>query len=75
MDARARITVPDVVFVVATLVVLGRLWPVVWDALAANAGVLGADVVYLFRLVLPLAGLVVVSVVFAKALAGSGVRS
>jgi len=74
MDRRARITVPDVVFVVATLVVVASLWPVVWSLLNAQAGSMRPGTVYLFRLLLPFSGLVIIAMIYVKGVAGGAAR-
>jgi hypothetical protein len=73
-DRRGRITIPDVVFVFAVLLVLSELWPVVWALLNANAGEMRTGTVYLFRLILPFSGLVLLAMIYVKSLAGSGVE-
>jgi hypothetical protein len=73
-DRRGRITIPDVVFVFAVLLVLSELWPVVWALLNANAGEMRTGTVHLFRLILPFSGLVLLAMIYVKSLAGSGVE-
>jgi hypothetical protein len=61
---------PDVVFVVFTLAVLGALFPVFNDAFLSSSDVLSLGESYLFQLVLPFAVLVVLATIWRKAIAG-----
>lgn len=70
MRSRARITVPDIVYVLASLAILGALYPVLADGIASNVGELDTGTLYLIRLVLPMAILILFSMVYVKATAG-----
>lgn len=70
MTDRARITIPDVVFVVVSIGMIAVLWPVLRDRLAANADVIATPTAWLFLLILPMALLVLISVIFKTAAAG-----
>lgn len=67
---RARITVPDVVFILVSVGIIGVLWPIVDDFLTANADVVPTPAAWLFLLVLPMALLVLISVIFRTAAQG-----
>lgn len=69
-DQRGRVTVPDVVFVLMSVAVLGALYPVFRASLDQNAGSMGTGTVYLFILFLPLAVLVLFMLLFTKSTAG-----
>lgn len=70
-DTRARLTVPDVVYIAATLFLLGVLAPVFMKGLNGNLGDMSKGTVWLFRLLLPLLVLVFLSAIFRKAVGGS----
>jgi hypothetical protein len=72
MDERARLTIPDVVFVLVSLAVLYALLPVVYTLLDASAGDLGTGVVYLFKLVAPVAALVLLAGIYRTGIRGVG---
>lgn len=71
MDRRGRITVPDVVFLVFTLAVLGSLYPVFTDAFSSSTSVLSLGESYLFQLLLPFAVLVILATIWRKAIVGA----
>lgn len=71
MDARARLTVPDVFFVLMTLAFLGALYPVFWSLLEGTAAPhMGAGALFLWQLILPFGLLVIISVIYMKGTAG-----
>lgn len=72
MDARARITLPDVLFLLMSLAFLGALYPVFMDGFRENVSIMSTGTAYLLQMVLPLAVLVLLSVIYVKAIAGSG---
>ena len=69
-DVRGRLTVPDIVFVFATLAFGSPLIVVFYDSLDANAGQLGTGEAYLFLLIGPLLALVLLSTIWLKAVRG-----
>jgi len=71
-DCRGRITIVEVLLMMFTLAFLGALWPVVQDAIDSSASSLGTGELYLFRLLLPLMLLVMLSVLFVTASSGGG---
>jgi len=71
---RARLTLPDVLFVLMSLAFVGALWPVVAAALQTNAGVMSTGSSYIYQLLLPVAILVLFSVIYLKAVAGGAGR-
>lgn len=71
-DSRARITIVEVLLTLFTLAFLGALWPVVQESIDSSAASLGTGELYLFRLLLPLMLLVMLSVVFVTASSGGG---
>jgi len=70
MMDRGRLTVPDIVYITATLAFVGALAPVFYNGLDANAGELGTGEAYLFLLIGPLLTLVLMSVIWFKATEG-----
>lgn len=68
---RGRLTLPDLVYVLMSLAVLGALWPVVQSGLEANAGVVGTGPAYIFLLLLPLAALVLLTLIWRTAAGGA----
>jgi len=74
MDARARITVPDIVMTVGVLAILGILFPVFASGLSGNLGEMSTGTIWMFRLLLPMALLVVLGRLFQKATVGGGQR-
>lgn len=70
-DLRGRITVPDVVFIVMSLAVLGALSPVLYDALDTNVSGMSTGEAYLFQMIVPFAVLILLSMVYVKATAGA----
>jgi len=71
MGNRGRITIVEVITSVAALGFLAALWPVVADALDAQAPIMSTGTVYIFRLVLPLMLLVLLSLIFTAARQGA----
>ncbi len=70
MDGRARLTIPDVVFTLLALAFLRALYPVFWDGFEANLSEMRPGTELLFQLMLPLLVLVLLSVVWVKAIGG-----
>lgn len=70
MDDRGRLTIPDVLFSLMSLGVIAVLWPVLNDIFESNRSAMGAGVEYLYFLILPLALLVLFSVIYVKAVGG-----
>ncbi|QLD84611.1 hypothetical protein HWV23_02710 [Natronomonas halophila] len=71
-DTRGRLTVPDIAFLTFSIAIVAALYPVFWERLQANVGVMSTGTAYLFQLILPLAVLVLLGVIFVKATAGGG---
>lgn len=71
-DHRGRLTVPDVVFVLAAIAVIGALSPVFYDALRSNTSEMSTGTLYLLQLIIPFAIAVLFSVIYMKATAGVG---
>jgi len=69
-DQRARLTVPDVAFILASLFVLRVLWPVFRSGFQANLGEMSTMEEWLWLLTLPLAILVLFSMMWVKATSG-----
>lgn len=69
-DARGRLTVPDVAFILMTLMIIRILWPVLNTTFLDNLGEISTPTAWLFRLVLPIAILVLFSMLWLKATAG-----
>lgn len=67
---RARITIPDLLFVLFAIAVLGALWPVWNNLFESNIGEIPTGTAWLLQLILPMALLVLVTVIFAKAARG-----
>ena len=67
---RGRLTLPDVVFVLATLAFMTPLYLVLSDGLDENAAQIGDGTAYLIQLILPMAVLVMLALIWAKAVAG-----
>lgn len=74
LGTRARLTVPDVLFVLWSVAIIGALWPVVDAAISKNAGVMSTGSSYIYQLLLPMAVLVLFSVIYLKAVAGGASR-
>lgn len=68
--SRARITIPDVLFLLMSIAGFAALWPVLSDLMAQNSGTLGGGETLLFRMILPLALLVIFSTIYVKAIRG-----
>jgi len=71
-DSRGRVTIVEVLLTMFALAFVGALWPVVQDAIDSAAQSLGTGELYLFRLLLPLMLLVMLSVLFVTASSGGG---
>lgn len=70
MDTRARLTIPDVMFLLFSVAILGALFPVFQDLMNKHAASMSTGEAYLLQLVLPLIIVVLFSVVFVTAIAG-----
>jgi hypothetical protein len=70
-DRRARLTVPDVAFVLASLFVLRALYPVFKSALDANATEFSTGEAMLFQLVLPGLILMLLYLLLVKSIRGA----
>lgn len=68
---RGRLTLPDLVFVLMSVAVLGALWPVVRAGLESNAGAVGTGPSYIFLLLLPLSVLVLLTLIWRTAAGGA----
>lgn len=71
---RARITVPDIVMAVGIVAILGILYPVFSAGLESNRAIMSTPTLWLLRLMLPMAVLVVLARIFKKATVGGGQR-
>jgi len=69
-EARGRITVPDVLYVAATVFFFGALGPVFLEGLNSHMSDMNEGTVWLFRLLLPLLVLVFFSAIYLKAVGG-----
>lgn len=69
-DDRARLTVPDVIYVLMGVAFLAALWPVFSDLLTGHAGDISEGGKWLFLIALPFAILVLFTMVFRKASEG-----
>lgn len=67
---RARITIVDLVFIPVNLAILSALWPVVHDAILANAGELTTGEALIYRALLPLLLLILMTGLSRKATEG-----
>jgi hypothetical protein len=74
MGDRARITIPDIVITVGVLAILGILYPVFASGLGNNLTEMSTPTIWMFRLMLPMALLVILSRLFRKAIVGGGQR-
>jgi peptidoglycan biosynthesis protein MviN/MurJ (putative lipid II flippase) len=74
MRDRGRITIPDIIIAVGVLAILGILYPVFATGLENNLTEMSTPTVWMFRLMLPMALLVILSRVFRKAIVGGGQR-
>lgn len=68
---RGRMTLPDLMFGLASLAVLGALYPVFWDSIQARAGEMTTAQLYMYQLILPLALLVFLGGLYRKAVGGA----
>lgn len=69
-DERGRLTVPDLAYVLASMAFLSAIYPVFWESFNQNVSEMSTGQAYLFQLILPLALLVLFSIIFVKATAG-----
>jgi hypothetical protein len=69
-ETRGRITIPDVLFLLMSIAMLGALWPVFADQFQANQSVIPEGAGVLFLMVLPMAILVLFSIIYMKAIRG-----
>lgn len=67
---RGRLTVPDVAFLLMALMILRILWPVLNTEFVNNLSEMNTSTAWLFRLTLPIAILVMFSLLWLKATAG-----
>jgi len=67
---RARLTVPDVALLLASLAILRILWPVMNTGFINNLSEISTPTAWLIRLILPLSILVLFSMLWLKATAG-----
>jgi hypothetical protein len=74
MPDRARITLPDLVFVLFSLAILGALGPVFLTSLADRADEFGTLTLYALRILVPLAVLIILYSVYQKAVQGGTAR-
>lgn len=72
MDRRARITLPDVLFLLMSLAFLAALYPVFRTFFERNAGEFSSGAAFIWQLTLPLAILVFLTLMYRKAVAGAG---
>lgn len=70
MRERARITVPDVIFVLMSIGFLAVLFPLLRDIMATHAGEISTGAAWLYIMILPMALLVLFSQIFRKASEG-----
>jgi hypothetical protein len=71
-DQRGRLTIVDVVLILASVAVVGALWPVVEAGLTANAGELSTGEGYLFQMVLAVMVLVILASIWRRVVRGAG---
>lgn len=69
-DRRARLTMPDVVMLLAALAFGAPLIMVFTDAMETNAGIMSTGELYLYQLLVPGLIIVMLAVVFRKAVRG-----
>jgi len=67
---RGRLTVPDVAYMLAAFAIMGILYPVWSEGFVSNMGQISPATAWLFRLMLPLMILVLMSVLWTKSTAG-----
>jgi len=67
MDSRARLTLPDVMFVTMSFAFLAALYPVFAESYRSNVGLLDPGSRLLYQALLPLALLVLLTVIYVKA--------
>lgn len=68
--ARARITIPDLMFTLMSLAFLGALWPVFYSVMEQQALDMDPGTLYIYQLLLPGLIIVMFSLVYAKAAGG-----
>jgi hypothetical protein len=71
MDARARITPPDIVLILASLAILGGLIPVFVDVMAQQSAELSEGELLLLQFIVPGSILVLLAVIYRKAVVGA----
>ncbi len=71
MDVRGRITLPDLMFIVASLAFLSVLWPIMNDVLEQSKD-LGTGAHYIFLLVMPVGVIVLFAAIYRSSIAGVG---
>jgi len=67
---RARLTIPDVAYLLMSLAILAALYPVWKSGFVSNISQISTSTAWLWRLMLPLALLVLFSMIYLKATAG-----
>lgn len=67
---RARITIPDLVYILMSFAALAALYPVYSDFYDSHVGSMGPGAAWLWQLFLPMAILVIFSVIWLKATQG-----
>jgi len=70
MDERARLTVPDIAFLLGTVAMVGALYPVFADGYDKMVSEMDPATAMLWQLFLPLMILVIFGVLYRKAVAG-----
>lgn len=74
MDTRGRLTLVDVVFVVADIAFLAVMLRVFYPVLQEHGGSLATGEGYLWQLIPPLLVLVLLATIWVTAISGSGTR-
>lgn len=71
---RGRLTITDLAGVLVSIAFIGALAPVFYDGLDRAAGyeIFGTGAAYLWQVFMPLAAIVLLGVIYAKASAGGG---
>jgi len=70
LQNRARITLPDILFITWSLGMLAALWPVFYNLFQDNADVIPTGAEYLWLMILPFAILILLTVIYMKAAEG-----
>jgi len=71
MTDRGRITLPDVIYLLIGVVLIGILYPVFKSGFISNRGSMSTGSQYLWLLVLPIALLMLLGLAFRKATRGA----